>query len=104
MSQSRGRGAFTPGESQPTTGVHKYREDFAAQGKSVLQSQWDTRRAMSWAPYVTVPSIAIVSKFLPKTVRIKVWIGTFVGYGLISTIMYNTDRSGDEPDGIILVR
>lgn len=59
---------------------------------------------MSWAPYVTVPSIAIVSKFLPKTVRIKVWIGTFVGYGLISTIMYNTDRSGDEPDGIILVR
>ena len=46
-------------------------------------------------PFVVLPTVAIASRAIPKQHRPKFWVGTLVFYGLVSTVMYNTDTSGD---------
>ena len=103
----------------------------------VDHSAWDVRRSMSWAcvprsismsplllaslpcslkirvcpthrPFVVLPTVVIASRAVPQKHRPTFWVGTLVFYGLVSTIMYNTDTSGDAEGGsgapIIVVR
>ena len=79
-----------------------YRERFVQHGSSTLNGSWDVRRTMTFAPYLVVPSVAIVSNWVPKQYRITVWISTLVAYGLVSTIMYNTDTSNDDPSPAVI--
>lgn len=79
-----------------------YRERFVHHGSSALTGSWDLRRKMTFAPYFVVPSVAIVSNWIPKQYRITVWISTLVAYGLVSTIMYNTDSSSDDPSPAVI--
>jgi hypothetical protein len=87
-----GKGAFSvvdanmPGGS---TCVHDYRTHFASHGKSIVHNRgaYDLRRITSWAPFIVVPSVALLTRAVPPTQRVRVWVGTLLAYGFVSALM-----------------
>lgn len=76
--------------------AHDYRDQFLNHGRSKLYAtdSYDLRRTLSWAPYVVVPAVAIATRlFVPKKYHVRAWIGTLLGYGVVSACMYSSDTS-----------
>ena len=87
-------------------GVHAYRDAFNQKGHSVLSDtgSYGIRRMACYAPFVALPAAVIATRAVPVAHRPVFWIATLLGYGVASTVMYNTDASSyDDPTPPLIV-